>query len=115
VTLKNPDCPRTNVVRAVTDLFVDDCKDFWILSGSRLHNGTLEKEYDLNIHSLKVNDCLGVQVTEEGKLVFYANGVSKGVAMTELPIKKDIFVVFDVYGKTKEVTWKYYGGIYIID
>lgn len=110
VTLKNPNCPHTNVVRAATDLFVDDCKDFWILSGSRIHNGTFEKEYDFNIHSLKLNDCLGVQVTHDGQLVFYANGVNKGVAFSGLPVKKDIFAIFDVYGRTKEVTWKYYGG-----
>lgn len=110
VTLKNPNCPQTNVVRAVTDLFIDDCKDFWVLSGSRLHNGTLEKEYSLNIHSLKVNDCIGVQVTSKGELVYYYNGVNKGVAITGIPIDKEIYGIFDVYGRTKEVVWQYFGG-----
>ncbi|EDO44784.1 predicted protein [Nematostella vectensis] len=109
VTLKNPNCPQTVVVRAVTDLFVEDCKDYWILSGSRVHNGSYEKDSDLNVHSLKQKDRIGVQVTAKGDLVFFVNGICKGIAMTGLPTKKELFVIFDVYGRTKEVSWKYYG------
>ena len=110
VTTKNPSCPETRVVRAVTDLFLPEGRDYWILSGSKVHNGDLEQDYSLNIHSLDVNDVIGIQVTCSGELNFFINGVNKGVAMKGIPTKKELYAVFDVYGRTKQVSWKYYGG-----
>lgn len=81
-----------------------------MLSGTRIHNGEIEKEYSFSIHSLKVNDILGVQVSSNGNLNYYVNGVNQGVAMSGIPVKKDIFAVFDVYGRTKQVSLKYFGG-----
>lgn len=57
-----------------------------------------------------MNDSIGVQVTSKGELIYFYNGVSKGVAITGIPTNKEIFGIFDVYGRTKEVAWKYYGG-----
>ena len=81
-----------------------------MLSGTRIHNGEIEKEYTFSIHSLKVNDVLGVQVTSTGNLNYYVNGLNQGAAMTQIPLKKDIYAVFDVYGRTKQVSVKYFGG-----
>ena len=81
-----------------------------MLSGTRIHNGEIEKEYNFSIHSLKVNDVLGVQVTGNGNLNYYVNGLNQGAAMTQIPLKKDIYAVFDVYGRTKQVSVKYFGG-----
>ena len=83
-----------------------------MLSGTRIHNGEIEKEYSFSIHSLKINDIIGVQVTYEGNLNYFVNGVNKGTAMSGIPSKKEIFGVFDVYGRTKQVSLKYFGGEY---
>ena len=84
-----------------------------MLSGTRVHNGEIEKEYSFSIHSLKTNDLIGVQVTCNGNLNYFVNGVNKGTAMSGIPFKKEIFGVFDVYGRTKQVSLKYFGGRYI--
>lgn len=110
VTTSNPNCHVTRVVRAATDLFTPEGQEYWMLSGTRIHNGEIEKEYSFSIHSLKVNDILGVQVSSNGNLNYYVNGVNQGVAMSGIPVKKDIFAVFDVYGRTKQVSLKYFGG-----
>ena len=112
ITIKNPTCSHTRIVRAATDLFTSDGTDYWMLSGQRIHNGEKEREYSLNIHTLKVNDTIGVQVTCSGNLNYYVNGVNQGVAMGGIPVKKEIFAVFDVYGRTKQVSLKYFGGEY---
>lgn len=81
-----------------------------MLSGTRVHNGEIEKEYTFSIHSLKINDLIGVQVTCEGNLNYFVNGVNQGTAMSGIPCKKEVFGVFDVYGRTKQVSLKYFGG-----
>ena len=83
-----------------------------MLSGTRIHNGEIEKEYSFSIHSLKVNDVLGLQVLNTGDLIYYVNGAPQGIAISGIPVKKDIFAVFDVYGRTKQVSLKYFGGEY---
>ena len=83
-----------------------------MLSGTRIHNGEMEKEYNFSIHSLKINDLIGVQVTSHGNLNYFVNGVNQGTAMSGIPWKKEIFGVFDVYGRTKQVSLKYFGGEY---
>lgn len=110
ITTRNPNCPHTRIVRAATDLFTPDGKDYWMLSGTRIHNGEMEKEYNFSIHSLKINDRIGVQVTSGGNLNYFVNGVNQGTAMSGIPSKKEIFGVFDVYGRTKQVSMKYFGG-----
>ena len=94
----------------MTDLFLAEGRDYWILSGCKIHNGDLEQEYSYNIHTLNVNDVIGMQVTDSGELVFFVNGIRQGVAMKGIPTKREIYAVFDVYGRTKKVSWKYYGG-----
>ena len=104
VTTCSPDQSPVNIVRAATDLFSDDFQDFWILSGSRLHHGLSETDYSLNLHSLKVDSRVGVQVTQNGDLVFYADGASMGAATCGLPTKKPIYCIFDIYGRTKVIS-----------
>ena len=114
ITTRNPNCPHTRIVRAATDLFTPEGKDYWMLSGTRIHNGEMEKEYSFSIHTLKNNDLIGVQVTYDGNLNYFVNGVNQGTAMSGIPSKKEIFGVFDVYGRTKQVSIKYFGGVYIM-
>ncbi|XP_020626123.1 neuralized-like protein 4 isoform X2 [Orbicella faveolata] len=109
ITTNNPNCHLTRVVRAATDLFTPEGQEYWMLSGTRIHNGEIEKEYSFSIHSLKVNDVLGVQVLSTGDLIYYVNGVPQGIAISGIPVRKDIFAVFDVYGRTKQVSLKYFG------
>ena len=101
-------------MRAATDLFTPEGKDYWMLSGTRIHNGEMEKEYSFSIHTLKNNDLIGVQVTCDGNLNYFVNGVNQGTAMSGIPSKKEIFGVFDVYGRTKQVSIKYFGGVYMM-
>ena len=110
MTIDSPNCPSMKVARAVTDLFSSEDEKYWILSGAHVHNGGHEEPYGLNMHSLSVNDKVGVQIRPNGNLHFYKNGFDKGVAMKNLPMKKDIYAVFDVYGRTKQVSWDYFGG-----
>lgn len=109
ITTRNPNCPHTRIVRAATDLFTPEGKDYWMLSGTRIHNGETEQEYNFSIHSLKINDLIGVQVTKKGDLNYFVNGVNQGTAMSGIPSKKEVFGVFDVYGRTKQVSLKYFG------
>merc|ERR1712189_914 len=82
-----------------------------ILSGSHGHNGTKEKAYHLNLHKLNVYDTVAVQVRPNGDLHFYENGFDKGIAMKNIPADKEIFAVFDLYGRTKQVSWHYFGAL----
>ncbi|XP_028393453.1 neuralized-like protein 4 isoform X2 [Dendronephthya gigantea] len=104
ITTCNPDQSSVNIVRAATDLFSDDFKDFWILSGSRLHHGVKEEDYSLNLHTLEVDSRVGVQVTQNGDLVYYINGTSMGAAACDIPTKKPIYCIFDIYGRTKVIS-----------
>ena len=110
MTTDNPNFESTRIARAVTDLFTNDNESYWILSGDRVHRGKKEIEYKLNMHTLNVYDRIAVQVRCNGDLHFYQNGIDKGKAMSGIPVNKDIFAVFDVYGRTKQVSWEYYGG-----
>jgi len=109
VTTENPNFESTRIARAVTDLFTNDNENYWILSGDRVHRGKKEIDYRLNMHTLNVYDRIAVQVRCNGDLHFYQNGIDKGKAMSGIPVNKDIFAVFDVYGRTKQVSWEYYG------
>ncbi len=110
VTTENPNYPEIKIARAVTDLFTREDDNYWILSGSHIHNGTKEKAYHLNLHELNVYDTVAVQVRPNGDLHFYENGFDKGIAMKNIPADKEIFAVFDLYGRTKQVSWHYFGG-----
>ena len=80
-----------------------------------MHNGKKEFEYNkLNMYSLRVYDRVAVQVKSNGDLHFYENGFDRGIAMRDMPIQKELFAVFDLYGQTKQVSWDYFGGKFII-
>ena len=110
MTTDNPNFQSTIIARAVTDLFTNDNEDYWILSGDHVHRGKEEFAYSLNMHTLNVYDKVAVQVRSNGELHFYENGFDKGIAMANMPVKKDLFAVFDIYGRTKQVSWEYFGG-----
>jgi hypothetical protein len=114
VTTCSPDQSSANI-RAATDLFNDNFQDFWILSGSRLHHGLSEKDYSLNLHSLKVDSRVGVQVTQNGDLVFYADGTNMGAATCGIPTKNPIYCIFDIYGRTKVISKELFQGINKVD
>ena len=76
-----------------------------------MHHGLSEKDYSLNLHSLKVDSRVGVQVTQNGDLVFYVDGASMGAATCGLPTKKPIYCIFDIYGRTKVISKELFQGI----
>ena len=69
-----------------------------------------EKEYCLNLHSLKVDSRVGIQVTEHGDLVFYVDGISMGTATCGIPTKKPIYCIVDIYGRTKVISKELFQG-----
>ena len=112
MTTENPNIASTKIARAVTDLFTSDDENYWILSGCYVHNGRKETVYKLNMHALNVYDKIAVQVRSNGDLHFYENGFDRGVAMSNVPTHKELFAVFDLYGRTTQVCWDYFGGKY---
>eukprot|EP00794_Sanderia_malayensis_P017422 gene17422-19166_t len=110
ITTENPNRPELRIARAITDLFTNDNDNYWILSGSHVYNGTKEKKlYQLNLHTLDVYDRVAVQVKSNGDLHFFQNGFDKGIAISNIPCDKQVYAVFDLYGRTKQVSWDYYG------
>ncbi len=112
MTTENPNFPELKIARAVTDLFTRDEDTYWILSGAHVHNGRKEKIYKLNLHTLDVYDRIAVQVKPNGDLHFFENGFDMGIAMSNIPADKELFAVFDLYGRTKQVSWDYFGGLH---
>ena len=110
MTTENPNFSSLRIARAVTDLFTNDDENYWILSGDHVHRGKKELDYKLNMHNLNVYDRVAVQVRSNGDLHFYENGFDRGIAMSNMPVKKELFAVFDLYGRTKQVSWEYFGG-----
>lgn len=53
---------------------------------------------------------MGVQVTNNGELVFYVDGTSMGAATRGIPTKKPIYGIFDIYGRTKVVSKELFQG-----
>lgn len=104
VTTINPNSSTLNIVRAATDLFREEFGDFWILSGARLHHGVDEEDYNLNLHNLKVDSRIGIQVKKNGDLVFYVDGVCMGVAACGIPTTKPLYGIFDIYGRTRSIS-----------
>ncbi|XP_012233137.1 neuralized-like protein 4 isoform X2 [Linepithema humile] len=77
----------------------------WIMTGSGIvHNGDRIVEmygtYDLK--DLKEGNTLGVMRTSNHELVFYINGVSQGVAVSNIP--EYVYAVIDMYGNCIQVS-----------
>ena len=53
---------------------------------------------------------VGIQVTQNGHLVFYADGMCMGAAACDIPTKKPIYCIFDIYGRTKVVSKELFQG-----
>ena len=60
---------------------------YWILSGSDLHceDSAPESDYPLNLDAVPEGSKIGLNVTLDGDLHFFINGVDMGVAAAGLP------------------------------
>ena len=76
----------------------------WIMSGnSILRDGrSINENYGTDLDKLEEGDKVGVLRTAQGDLVFFVNGVSQGVAATNIP--SQVFAVIDMYGKCAQVS-----------
>nr|XP_033337395.1 neuralized-like protein 4 [Megalopta genalis] len=76
----------------------------WIMTNSGIvHDGTRMVEmYGMDLSTLEEGNTLGVLRTSNHELVFYINGISQGVAVTNIPER--IFAVVDMYGDCVQVT-----------
>lgn len=76
----------------------------WIMSGrSVLKDGqSINEEYGRDLDRLTVGDRVGVMRTSQNELHFYVNGISQGVAASNIPSR--VFAVVDMYGKCSQIS-----------
>ncbi|KYN19197.1 Neuralized-like protein 4 [Trachymyrmex cornetzi] len=76
----------------------------WIMTCSGIiHNGDrIVETYGADLTDLEEGNTLGVMRTSNNELVFYINGVSQGVAVSNIPER--IFAVVDIYGDCIQVS-----------
>ncbi|KAK9298978.1 hypothetical protein QLX08_007891 [Tetragonisca angustula] len=76
----------------------------WIMFDSGImHDGIRTVEmYGMDLNELQEGSTLGVMRTSNHELIFYINGVSQGVAVSNIPER--IFAVVDMYGDCVQVT-----------
>ncbi|XP_077270706.1 neuralized E3 ubiquitin protein ligase 4 isoform X1 [Temnothorax americanus] len=76
----------------------------WIMTGSGIvHDGDRIVEiYGMDLTDLVEGNTLGVMRTSNHELVFHINGVSQGVAVSNIPER--IFAVVDMYGDCVQVS-----------
>ncbi|OAD58573.1 Neuralized-like protein 4 [Eufriesea mexicana] len=76
----------------------------WIMFDSGImHDGIRTVEmYGMDLNELEEGSTLGVMRTSNHELIFYINGVSQGVAVSNIPER--IFAVVDIYGNCVQVT-----------
>ncbi|KYN44842.1 Neuralized-like protein 4 [Trachymyrmex septentrionalis] len=80
------------------------CHGSWIMTCSGIiHNGDrIVETYGANLNDLQEGNTLGVMRTSNNELVFYINGVSQGVAVSNIPER--IFAVVDIYGDCIQIS-----------
>ncbi|KOC67724.1 Neuralized-like protein 4 [Habropoda laboriosa] len=80
------------------------CQGTWIMTNSGIvHDGIRSVEiYGMDLNELEQGSTLGVLRTSNHELIFYINGVSQGVAVSNIPER--IFAVVDMYGDCVQVT-----------
>ena len=78
------------------------------------HNGVQEKQYgQKDLDSLRQGDSLGLRLSHDGKLVFFVNGESQGLAAQEVYEKgHDVYVVVDHYANCKATEITRAGEVY---
>ncbi|XP_046742176.1 neuralized-like protein 4 [Diprion similis] len=76
----------------------------WIMSGSGIirDGQPIVELYGTDLDTLEEGDFLGVMRTSNSELVFYINGMSQGVAATNIPSR--VFAVIDMYGNCVQVS-----------
>ena len=57
-----------------------------------------------SLESLTRGDTVGLYVNTDGELHFMVKGKDQGVAVDDIPIHKDIYVVADIYGQVKQIS-----------
>ncbi|KAK1117500.1 hypothetical protein K0M31_016533 [Melipona bicolor] len=79
----------------------------WIMFDSGImHDGIRTVEmYGMDLNELQEGSTLGVMRTSNHELIFYINGISQGVAVSNIPER--IFAVVDMYGDCVQVTITY--------
>lgn len=112
VTTYCPDGLEMGKLRALTDFIgnKENPEKFWIWSGHTIHHYQKETKINLSLHSLSVNDVVGLQVRPNGELHFYHDSERLLKIQTGVPADQDLYVVFDVYGSTKRVSYAVKGG-----
>ncbi|XP_011253372.1 neuralized-like protein 4 [Camponotus floridanus] len=75
----------------------------WIMTGCGIvHDGDrIVDVYGTDLNDLEEGNTVGVMRTSNHELVFYVNGVSQGVAVSNIP--EHIFAVVDMYGDCVQV------------
>nr|XP_012135898.1 PREDICTED: uncharacterized protein LOC100874771 isoform X5 [Megachile rotundata] len=83
------------------------CQGTWIMTNSGIvHDGARTVEtYGMNLNALEEGSTLGVMRTSNHELIFYINGISQDVAVSNIPER--IFAVVDMYGDCVQVTITY--------
>ena len=65
---------------------------------------SINENYGTDLDKLEEGDRVGVVKTSQGDLIFFVNGVSQGMAASNLP--QTVFAVIDMYGKCAQVKKK---------
>ncbi|XP_011150194.1 neuralized-like protein 4 isoform X2 [Harpegnathos saltator] len=76
----------------------------WIMTGSGIFcdGDRILEMYGMDLNDLEEGNTLGVMRTSNHELVFYINGVSQGIAISNVPER--IFAVIDMYGDCVQVS-----------
>jgi len=102
------DPSKIGICRAITDMFRDSKynRSLWVWSGNMMHFDGSETAVKLNLHSLVVNDVVGLQILPKGELHLYHHGIDIELAAIDLPVNRKFYVIFDVYGGAKRVAYE---------
>ena len=76
----------------------------WIMTGSCLvqDGEPILELYGTDLSNLEEGHNLGVYITSKRELIFYINGVSQGIAATNIPPR--VFAVINMYGNCIQVS-----------
>ena len=75
-----------------------------------MHHNSSEKTIRTNLHTLDVGSIVSVEVTPSGKFMVSKDFKDKEAVADGLPVDKPLYLIVDLYGRTKEVSWVHFGG-----
>lgn len=107
VTTLDPNLPGQCVFRAATEMLHPQkfTESYWLWTGDKLFYNKKEHKLSLNLHSLVVNDVVGLQIRSNGELHVYQHGFHVAKVASGLPVDKSLYVICDLYGSTKQVVY----------